>query len=86
MTLYTYLNPVDLYQKVFVADGKEVVKERECLTASVVPTIIQFCQEYPDVDTIKFTGAEDYVDKYILELKAPELINFTKHCKIEYIK
>ena len=86
MTLYTYLNPVGLYQKVFIADGKEIVKERECLTASVVPTIIQFCQEYPDVDTIKFTGAEDYVDKYILELKAPELINFTKHCKIEYVE
>lgn len=86
MTIYTYLNPVGLYQKVFVANGTEVIKERECLTASVVPTIIQFCQEYPDVDLIKFAGGKDYVNKYILDLKAPELINFTKHCKIEFME
>ena len=86
MTIYAYLNPVELQQTVFVADGKEVVKERNCLTMSVVPTIIQLCQEYPEVDSIKFKGGQDYVNKYILDLKAPELINFTKHCEIDCIE
>ena len=81
MVLYVYLNPVGLYQKVFVANGTEIVKERDCLTASVVPSIIQLCQEYPDIDHIKFKGGKNYIDKYILDLKAPELINFTKQCK-----
>lgn len=85
MVLYVYLNPVDMHQKVFVTEGKELLKERECLSHSVVPTIIQLCQEYEDIDTIKFSGGGDYVNKFILDLKAPELINFTKHCKIESI-